>query len=246
MAIVSRSFAERFLHGGSPLGQSVSVDKDKSGNELWMDIVGEVSEVRQSSLAETPFPAVYMSWPQTDQGSFPNFIVRTSTNPSAMADAIKNQIWAVDKNAPILRLTTMDQIVSNAIAEPRFQTVLFSSFGALGLILAMVGIYGVISYSVTLRTREIGVRMALGATPVRALRMIVREGMVLAGIGVVIGNAGALALTRFLRSFLFEVAPTDPATFAVVNVAVSIAVLVACWIPRAPRDARRSDHRAQT
>jgi putative ABC transport system permease protein len=126
---------------------------------------------------------------------------------------LRRAVWSEDKEAPITDVETMDQIVSSSFAEPRFQAILLGSFGALGLILAMGGIYGVISYGVTQRTREIGVRVALGAQRGNVLRMVIREGMTLAGLGIVIGVGGALALTRFLQSLLFEVKPTDPATF---------------------------------
>jgi len=126
---------------------------------------------------------------------------------------------------------TMDQIVSSSVAEPRFQALLLGSFGALGLLLAMGGIYGVISYGVTQRTREIGVRMALGAQPGNVLRMVIREGMLLAGAGIIAGIAGALALGRVLQSFLFEIKPTDPTTFVGVAFALAIVAMAACYIP---------------
>ncbi len=231
VAIVNQAFAQRFLQGASPLGQGISMSKDKNGQPKWMQVVGEVGDTRDNAITEAPRPAFYVPLTQDIPARSPTFMVRTSANPLAMADAVEHQIWAVEKDAPIIRLTTMDQIVSDEVADPRFQAVLLGSFGALGLILAMVGIYGVISYGVTLRTHEIGVRMALGATRADALLMAVREGMAPTSVGVVVGTAGALALTRFLRSMLFEVKPTDPVTFVGVAALLFIVALAACYVP---------------
>ncbi len=125
----------------------------------------------------------------------------------------------------------MDQIVSAAYAQPKFQAVLLGSFGALGMILAMIGIYGVISYSVSRRTHEIGIRITLGARRQDVLRMVIGEGMALAGAGIVVGIFGALALTRLLQSMLFEIKPTDPATFAGVTILLAVVAMLACYIP---------------
>ncbi|MFZ3246775.1 MAG: FtsX-like permease family protein, partial [Candidatus Acidiferrales bacterium] len=145
--------------------------------------------------------------------------------------ALRRAVWSEDKNAPITEVETMDQMVASDIAEPRFQAILLGSFGALGLLLSIVGIYGVISYGVTQRTREIGVRMALGAQPANVLRMVIREGMLLAAAGIIGGIAGALALGRVLQSLLFEVKPTDPATLISVAVVLALVALAACYIP---------------
>ena len=178
-----------------------------------MEIVGVVQSVRDTDLPTEPAGEIYFPYAQVDQFHDANFIARTSADPVVMLPALRQAIWSEDKEAPITDVETMDQIIAADIATPRFQSLLLGSFGALGLILAMVGIYGVISYGVTQRTREIGVRMALGAQPGNVLRMVIGEAMVLAGAGIVLGIAGALGLTRFLRSLLFEIKPTDPATF---------------------------------
>jgi ABC-type antimicrobial peptide transport system permease subunit len=149
----------------------------------------------------------------------------------SMAAAVKHQVWSVDKDAPITNLKTMDQVVARKYAEPHFQALLLGSFGAIGLVIAMVGIYGVISYGVTQRTHEIGIRMALGAQPGNALRMVIREGMLLAGAGVALGIGGAFALGRLLQSLVFGISPTDSATFVGVATALLIVAFVACYIP---------------
>ena len=158
-------------------------------------------------------------------------IVQTTANPMSLVSAIMRVVQSVDKDAPIAHIETVDQILSNSSAEPRFQTALVGSFGVLGFILAIIGIYGVISYSVVQQTHEIGVRMALGAQPRDILHMILRKGMLLAIAGIAIGIGGALALTRVLRSMLFEIEPTDPATFVGVAIFLTIAALAACYIP---------------
>jgi len=145
--------------------------------------------------------------------------------------AIESVVQSVDREARITDIETVDQMLDKSSAEPRFQTALVGSFGFLGLLLALIGVYGVISYSVIQRTHEIGVRMALGAQQRDILHMILREGMLLAISGIVIGGGGALALTRVLRSMLFEIEPTDPATFVGVAIFLTIAALVACYIP---------------
>jgi putative ABC transport system permease protein len=157
-------------------------------------------------------------------------VLRTSANPMPLAPAITRVIQSVDKDAPISYMT-VDQLLADSTAEPRFQTALVGSFGALGLLLAIIGVYGVISYSAAQRTNEIGVRMALGAQRSDVLLMFLREGMLLAGAGIAIGIGGALALTRVLGSTLFEINPTDPATFAGVAIFLMIAALAACYIP---------------
>ncbi|HEV2491164.1 MAG TPA: ABC transporter permease [Candidatus Acidoferrales bacterium] len=231
VAIVSRAFARHYLQSDNPLGQLISMSKDKKGQPQWMQVVGEVGDIR-NDITQTPQAKFYVPFLQgnwTYNGL--NFLMRTSVNPLEIAEGAKHQIWAVDKDAPIDEVSTVDKIVSDVTAVPRFQTVLLGSFGLLGLLLAMIGIYGVISYSVVQRTHEIGVRMALGAGRGDVLRMVLGEGLLLATIGIAIGVAGALALTRFLRSLLFEIKPTDPATFIGVAILLALVALTACYIP---------------
>jgi putative ABC transport system permease protein len=231
VAIVNRTFAKQFL-SDRPLGKHISASKDNDGRPKWMTIVGEVDDSHDVAVGWRIMPEIYLPYLQSGfLSASPTLIVRTASDPMSMADALRQQIWAVDKDAPVTGLATMDQIVSDAYAQPKFQAVLLGSFGALGMILAMIGIYGVLSYSVSQRTNEIGVRMTLGARRGDVLRMVIREGMALAGTGIIIGVFGALALTRVLRSMLFEVKPTDPATFAGVTILLSIVAIMACYIP---------------
>jgi predicted permease len=230
VAIVDETFAKKYFDG-KPLGKQISLEDDKKGNPQWTEIVGEATDTQDANLNDKPFGEIFIPVGQGFYFQGTSFIARTAADPAIMIPALRQAVWSVDENSPITNVKTMDQLVAESVADQHFQAVLLSSFGALGLILAMVGIYGVISFSVTQRTHEIGVRMALGAQPGNVLSMVIREGMALAGFGIVIGIGGALALTRFLRSLLFEIKPTDPATFAGVTVVLVIVALAACWIP---------------
>jgi putative ABC transport system permease protein len=229
VAIVDATLAEKYL-GNRALGRRISAEKDKKGNPEWAEIVGVVQNARDTDLFR-PTGEVYFPYAQADHFQGANFVVRTSANPALVLPTLRRAVWSEDKEAPITDVETMDQIVSDRVAEPRFQAILLGSFGGLGLILAIGGIYGVVSYGVTQRTREIGLRLALGAQRGNVLRMVIREGITLAGLGIVIGVAGALALTRFLQSLLFEVKPTDPTTFACVGLLLLIVAVAACGIP---------------
>jgi putative ABC transport system permease protein len=158
-------------------------------------------------------------------------VVRAPLNTPNLLPAIREQIWALDKDMPIAKVATMDRLLAESVAQPRFRTLLLGIFAAVALVLASVGIYGVISYSVTQRTHEIGIRMALGAQARDVIKLVIRQGIALAFIGVAIGLAASFALTRLMETLLFEVSTTDRATFAgVAALLVAVAVL-ACWIP---------------
>ena len=233
VAIVNETFA-RGIFTGNPIGRRFNEGdaKNKDSSLEWIEVVGVVSDSRDDLQAGGMMsPEFYLAFSQSYYPGSANVIIRTQTDPLAMADAVRQQIWSVDKNAPIADVKTMDAILSESVAAPRFRTLLLGAFGALGLLLAMVGIFGVISYAVTQRTREIGVRMALGAQPRDVLRLVLGEGMLLAAIGIATGAAGALALTKLLESLLYEIKPRDPATFIAVAIAVAAAAALACYIP---------------
>jgi putative ABC transport system permease protein len=231
LAIVSQGFAQEYIPG-DPLGKRFSVGEDANGHRQWVEIVGEVNDVRDRAVEELASGPVYYT-PFYFLGSSlgEEIIVRASMDPVILVPAIERIIRSVDSNAPITHVETVDQIIAQSAAEPRFQTFLLSSFGALGLLLAVIGVYGVVSFSAVQRTQEIGVRMALGAQRGDVLRMMIREGMVLAGAGIAFGIGAALTLTRFLRSMLFEIKPTDPVTCVGVAVLLAIVALAACYIP---------------
>jgi putative ABC transport system permease protein len=232
VAIVNEFFARRFF-AGNAIGRRFNEgdSKNKDGSPAWIEVVGVVSDSRDLDAGGTMSPEFYLAFAQSYYPGSANVIIRTQADPLAMADAVRQQIWSVDKNAPIADVKTMDAILSESVAAPRFRTLLLGAFGTLGLLLAMVGVFGVISYAVTQRTREIGVRMALGAQPRDVLRLVLGEGMLLAAIGIATGAAGALALTKLLESLLYEIKPRDPATFVAVAFAVAAAAGLACYIP---------------
>jgi putative ABC transport system permease protein len=227
VAIVSEGFARKYIPG-DPLGKRFTTNEDKDGQHSWMEIVGVVNDVRDRAMRASPLPVYYK--PFAGEKGF-EIIAQTPANPMSWVPAIVRAVQSVDKDALITDIQGVDQILSDTSAEPRFQTALVGSFGVLGFILAIIGVYGVISYSIVQQTHEIGVRMALGAQPWDILHMILRKGMLLAITGIAIGIGGALALTRVLRSMLFEIEPTDPPTFVGVATFLTIAALAACYIP---------------
>ncbi|HKS80973.1 MAG TPA: ABC transporter permease [Candidatus Acidoferrales bacterium] len=230
VALVNELFARQYF-SGSPLGHQISLANDKSGKPQWMEVVGEVRDSHDVNLLPEIYPEFYIPLAQAAAPTYGNFIVRTDRDPLAMAAAVKERIWSLDANAPVTNLRTMNQVVASNVATPRFQALLLVSFGALGLLLATIGIYGVISYAVTQRTHEIGVRMTLGAGRGEILRLILGQGALLAVAGIIIGLVGALGLTRFLRSMLFEITPTDPATFIGVALLLLFVALAATYVP---------------
>jgi len=230
VVIVNQTFAAKFLSGHA-LGKQISEGNSKNGQPQWMTVIGEVRDTQVFGPNAPYFPEFFKPFAQSSEKMAGNLIVRTAADPMSMAAAVEHQVWAVDKNAPVTKLKTMDQIVAEQYAEPRFQAILLGSFGALGLILAMVGVYGVISYGVVQRTREIGIRMALGAQQGRVLRTILREGMLLASAGIALGVGGALAMNRVLESLVFEISPTDLTTFLGVTIVLVLVALLACYIP---------------
>jgi predicted permease len=231
VAVVSESFARMYIPG-NPLGKRFSITDDKKLKlHEWKEIVGVVNDTRDRAVKEFFDAPAYYTPMNPGIGNQGEFILRTSTNPLPMAVAVQQIVWSVDKEATIENLETLDQMVAKSAAEPKFQTALLASFGVLALLLAVIGIYGVISYSVVQRTHEIGVRMALGARPGDVMRLVVGQGARLALVGIVLGIAGALGVTRFLQSMLFEVKPTDPLTFTGVAVLLLLVALLACYIP---------------
>lgn len=226
VGIINKTMAQRYWPDKDPLGQRMRIDD----GDPWMEIVGVVGDVKHFGLdsqARTEFYVPYTKdpWP------FMTAVVRSSSNPKSLADAMRNEVWAVDKDLPVPDIKTMDQLLSGSVAPRRFNMLLLAIFAAVALVLAAVGIYGVMSYSVTHRTREIGIRMALGAKQSDVVKLVVGQGIMLALIGVGIGLAGAFALTRVLASLLFEVGTTDPATFVAISILLTGVALGACFVP---------------
>jgi putative ABC transport system permease protein len=191
-----------------------------------------VGDVKQGALDAATMPHTYESYGQHGiPGNSLSVAVRAEGNPASLASALRATVWGLDRELAIAQIRTMDQVISESTAPRRFNLILLVAFAALAVALAAIGIYGVISYSVAQRTHEIGIRMALGAQRGDVLRQVVGQGMLLMGAGVIIGIVGALALTRFLTSLLYEVKPTDPVTFAAVSMLVAGVALLASYFP---------------
>ncbi|MGI8655948.1 MAG: ABC transporter permease [Pyrinomonadaceae bacterium] len=226
--IVSDSFARRFLPNEDPLGKRLTIDFGKP----WTgEIAGVVGNIHHSSLDQEPTGEMYVNHAQTPS-PMTNIVVRANGGDSSkLTAAIRNEVQALDKDLPIYNIKTMEQRVSESAAQPRFRTLLLGLFACIALLLASVGIYGVIAYSVTQRTHEIGIRMALGAQASDVLRLVVKQGMGLALVGIVIGLVAAFAVTRVMASLLYGVSATDPVTFVGVSVLLAGVALVACLVP---------------
>ena len=225
VVIISETMARRYFPNEEPLGKRIG-----RGPDRWREIVGVVRDVKHFGLdADTP-PTMYMPVRQVP-GRAMTLVVRTNGDALSLAPSLRAQVWAGDRNLAIANFGTMKDLVSASIIQQRFILLLLACFAGLALLLAAVGIYGVMSYAVTQRTHEIGIRMALGASMGDVLKLIVRNGIALTLIGVAIGLALAFALTRLMTSLLFGVTPTDALTFAMVSGGLVLVALVACFIP---------------
>ena len=223
--IINESFARTYFPGEEPLGNRLIIDM---GRPATCEIIGVTRDIKQFSLLREPIPTMYL--PDINVGRS-NLVVRASGDPVALTSAIRGAVQSIDKDQPIANVATMEEILSRSVGEPRFRTLLLGVFAALALVLAAIGIYGVMSYTVARRTHEIGIRMALGARPKDTLMLIVGQGLGLALIGVGVGFAGAFGLTQLLSSLLFGVSPTDLSTFVVIALLLTGVAAVACYIP---------------
>jgi putative ABC transport system permease protein len=194
------------------------------------ELVGIVGDVKETTLERQANPTIYWPHPR-DAYQFMNFVVRTVSDPIRLSTAVQKEIRALDPDQPVADVRTMNAVISKSIAGPRFNTMLLAIFAAVALVLASVGLYGVMNYSATQRTHEIGIRMALGATRADVLRLVVGNGMLLTAIGVALGLAASIALTRIMRSFLFGVNAIDLVTFAAVSLVLAAVALLATYIP---------------
>jgi len=232
VVIVSQSVARTLWPGQDPLGKRISMeDEPKPGD--WLIVVGIVDDVKQQGLAKRSDPAIYQPYLQVASQFFlrhMTFVVRTAARPESVAGGMRAVLRSVDKNQAIT-IASMDSLVATTTAESGFQTRLLTTFALVALVLTIVGVYGVLAYSVAQRTREIGVRMALGAQSVDVLQMLLRRALVLISAGIALGGAGVFALTRVLARFLFEVKTGDVPTFAAVAVTLALSSLVACYLP---------------
>jgi predicted permease len=235
--VVSESFARRFFAGQEPIGKRISQGSGlPSGPRgqvpppTWLTIVGVVRDVRSARLEAAPAPLIYRSLWQASTLNL-TLAVRTRNDPATLAESIRREVRAVDPNEPVFSVQTMDHVVASAMAQRRFTMVLLALFATTALLLSAIGIYGVMSYFVTQRTHEIGIRTALGATPRDVIGMVLGQGVRLAAAGVVSGIIGALLMTRAIAALLYGVGPRDPAILVVLSATLSAVALLACYIP---------------
>ena len=237
--LLSESFAKKKFSGRDPIGQRLRVGADIGHPDRpWATVVGVVGDVKQASLALDDGEAFYTTteqWSWIDSAQ--SLVIRTKGDAASLAPAVRQAIWSVDKDLPIVRVATMENLVATSEAQRHFVMVLFEVFALAGLILVATGIYGVLSGSVSERTREIGVRSALGASPAKILGLVFRQGMLLAVIGAVVGLAAASIASRALTSLLFGTSPLDVATYLEVPTVLLVVAAAACWIP-----SRRAAH----
>ena len=229
VAIVNQAFANRFFPKGDSLGKRIGFGCEESEG-LCRTIVGVVGNIRQESITDEVAPEIFVPFEQARMNSV-TLLVRTGSDPLALASSLRNEVLAIDKNQPIFDVKTLAQRVDEAVAVSRSLMVLFAAFALLALVLGAVGIYGIVSYSVTQRTHEIGIRMALGARAANVLSLIMKNGLTLVLMGIVIGVGSALGLTRFLTSLLFGIEPTDSVTFVIVAAVLFVIAMFAALIP---------------
>jgi putative ABC transport system permease protein len=239
VALINERAVSQYWPGEDPLGKRISFDDEKQNQPTWLTVIGVVKNARQDDWAAEPQPEVYLAALQHQQlmenpssaWAYLTLVVRTSGDSAQQAGAVKQTVWSFDSNLPISEVLTMDQVVADANAQPRFEMQLLGVFGFVALLLAGVGIYGVMNYSVSRRTHEIGIRISLGARPAEVLRLVVRQGLRQALAGCAAGVAGAMILSRLMAGILYGVRPSDPVTFAGVAMVLGLAALLAVYMP---------------
>jgi putative ABC transport system permease protein len=227
--IVNESFVRRFLPNQDPVGKLLRFE-GRFGSPKGNQIIGVVGSVRRHGLEQEPGPEVYLSYQQTPW-PYMSLVARTKAAPASVAQSIQRALYAVDSTQPVFDIKTMEERLDDSVAQRRFNMLLLGLFAALALILASIGIYGVISYSVTQRTREIGLRLALGAQRSDVLRLIIAQGLRLTVIGLAAGVAVALAIGKLISSLLYGINAHDPLTFLTTGLVLSAVALLACWLP---------------
>ena len=244
VVIVNETMARRYWPNQDPVGKRIALSTEVyQGGQFnlegaWRVVVGVVADMRHLGLASEPWAEAYVPLPQSPERDM-TAVIRTSSDPLALAAGVRREVEGIDKDQPVANVRTMGQIVSESLARPRFSFLLLTIFAGVALVLAAVGVYGVMSYSVGQRTHEFGIRMALGAQARDMLKLVLREGFALAVVGVAVGVVGALALTRYLTSLLFGISATDPVIFAGISLMLVTIALLACYVPA--RKAMRVD-----
>ncbi len=229
VVIVDEAFAHQYWPGDNPIGKRIKPGPVQS-TQPWLNIIGVVGNVKSDSLESQEVPHIYLSTFQAPSYSSVIY-ARTSRDSGTIGDAIRREVQAVDPDVPVYAVRTMDEVVARSMAERRFALEILGFFGVIALLLASIGIYGVMAYTFSQRAHEIGIRIALGAQRQHILRMALGEGMILVAFGLAAGLLGALLLTQFLRSMLYAVKPTDPVTFVAIAALLTSVALLACFIP---------------
>lgn len=230
VAVISETMARRVWPNEDPVGKRIAAGRISSDQD-WINVIGVVKDVRQVELTKEPRPQMYLSYRQAGFFTSDDLVVKTDVDPSSMVATVRNAVWEIDKDLPVSDIRTMEEILANSIARQRFSMLLLAIFAGVALVLAGVGIYGVMSYSVAQRTHEIGIRMALGAQTGAVLKLAVVYGMKLVFIGIAIGLVAAFALTRLMATLLFGVTPTDPTTFTLISLLLVAVAALASYVP---------------
>jgi putative ABC transport system permease protein len=238
VVVVNEALARYCWPNEDALGKRITFELSAKTSR-WLTVVGVVKNARQNEWGSSPYIEVYLPYLQNrdyledphSHFSYLTLVVRTNGDPASVAAAIESEVWALDKNVTVSQVQTMERVVADSTAQPRFHLVLLGAFAAVALALAAVGIYGVLSYSVSCRTHEIGIRMALGAKASDVLRLVTAQGLVLAVAGAAAGLAGAVPLAHLMSSLLYGVRPSDPPTLAVVSSVLIGVALLASYIP---------------
>jgi putative ABC transport system permease protein len=235
VAVINEMMAREYWPGQNPIGQYLNIF---DGGESPRQIIGVVGNVRDSSVDTASVSEVYLAYPQIPSGfvsilrSFPPAVVaKTFAEPEALAGNIRSVVSQLEPNEAVLDTATMGSVISESVAEPRLYSELLFLFALIALALAAIGIYGVVSYSVEQRRQELGVRMALGASRSNIRMLVLGQGFIFTGAGLLLGSAGAWGLSRLLRTLLFELQPNDPATFAIAVLTLCLVATIACYVP---------------
>jgi len=230
VALVDETLTRRYWPNESPIGKRIHTGIAAAATAPWLTIVGVVGDVKSDSLETPGAPHVYLPLFQSPPANAVVYL-RTAGDPGTLGEAIRHEVEAVDPNVPVFAVRSMDDVVARSTAERRFALQILGFFAGVALLLAAIGIYGVMAYAFSQRTHEIGIRMALGAQPRDILRMAISEGMSVVAVGLAVGLAGALLLTRFLRNMLYAVTPNDPLTFVALAMLLALVAFLACYIP---------------
>jgi putative ABC transport system permease protein len=227
VVLVDQQFVDRHFPGEDPMGRGIDIG---NGTDGFYEIVGVVGNVHEAGLEQPPGPTMYVPYAM-DPYSGMSIVARTPGEPAALSAAVRQTVASIDATLPAFALTPLTDVVSDSVAPRRFSMLLLALFACIALFLAAVGLYGVVAYTVSLRTQEIGLRMAIGASRANVLQLVVGGGMKLALAGVVLGVAGALALSRLVETMLYGVTPFDPASYTATALVLLAVAALACYVP---------------